>query len=391
MRMRAGLLAAALLLCGCGTNGAPKIPPALSVSPRCPIVRVLLGEAETVRISGEVEFALRSGEKTAKLKAGEEVVARVEGELVRVGDVAGKEGLVEAAFDGTLKVFGLHWRGALLLLPRGGKVRVINIVPMEAYLVGVVGQEMGGGFLPEALAAQAIAARTYALWMVRHPRHPDYHLTRTPDSQAYGGVEAESLPVRQAVRATAGRVLTFKGKIFPAFYHAVCGGRTSSAAFVFGNPVQGTTNRGLGPLDGGVDCTYCEDTAPKHRFLWSVRLTQKEALSLLKKAGYQAEKVEAILPAESDDAGRHKAIIFKTDRGDFRISVARMRRLLKNDLLSSLFSIKQEGGDFVIEGRGWGHGVGMCQWGAEGMARLSFSCAEILEFYYRNTTIKRMW
>lgn len=380
-----------LVFFGCGSNGTPIVPPAIAPSSECPLVRVLLGEGENVTISAEVEFCAESDGKAEKFKAGEVVSARVVGEDVYVGGISGRRVVIKAAFDGTIEVFNRHWRGQLLLLPRKGVVRVVNIVPMESYLAGVVGMEMGKGFMPEALAAQAIVARTYALWMIQHPKDKDFHLTRTPATQAYGGVEAESEPVRLAVRVTSGLVLTFKKKVFPAFYHAICGGRTSSAAFVFGNPVYGVTEKGLGPLDGGVECTYCETTSPPHRFSFRLHLTKKEVVSLLKNEGYSVEKVSEMVPVESDSAGRHKAVLFRTDKGEIRVSVAKLRRLLRYRLHSALFSIKKENDSFLLEGHGWGHGVGMCQWGAEGMARLGFSCAEILEFYYRNTEIKRFW
>lgn len=376
---------------GCGSSGIPRIPPALSVRPCCPVVRVLLGEAEKVEITGEVEFAAVCGRKRQKFSGGQKVVAFVKDGNVVVGNLTGQRIVLEGAFDGTLKVFGLHWRGRLILLPAGEKVRVINEVAVESYLVGVVGSEMGAGFSPEALAAQAIAARTYALWMMQRRKNRQFHLTRRPDTQAYGGVEAESPKVRQAVRATAGFVLTYKGKIFPAFYHAICGGMTSSAAFVFGNHVYGTTPDGDGPLDGGVICTFCDETAPPHRRNWSLLLTQSDAVSLLRKVGHSVGQVNDIIPADSDSAQRHRAVIFRTDKGDIKMSTATLRRLLSYRLHSCLFSVCKKGKDFLITGRGWGHGVGLCQWGAEGMARLSYSCAQILQTYYPNSKLKRLW
>ncbi len=376
---------------GCGSSGIPKVPPTLSVSPNCPVVKVLLGEADKVEITGEVEFVAVCGGKRQKFRGGQKVVASAKEGNVVLGSLTGERVVVEGAFDGTLKVFGLHWRGKLVLVAAGVKVRVINEVAVESYLVGVVGREMGAGFSPEALAAQAIAARTYALWMMRRRRNRQFHLTRRPNTQAYGGVEAESPSVRQAVRATSGLVLTYKGKIFPAFYHAICGGMTSSAAFVFGSPVYGTTPDGDGPLDGGVICTFCDETAPPHRLHWTLLLTQNDAVNLLEKAGHRVGQVNDIIPTDSDSAQRHRTVIFRTDKGDIKMSTATLRRLLSYRLHSSLFSVRKKGKDFVITGRGWGHGVGLCQWGAEGMARLTYSCAQILQTYYPNSKLKRLW
>ena len=354
-------------------------------------MKVLLGEADKVEITGEVEFVAISGGKHQKFRGGQKVVASVKEGNVVFGNLTGKRVVLEGAFDGTLKVFGLHWRGKLVLLAAEGKVRVINEVAVESYLVGVVGREMGAGFSPEALAAQAIAARTYALWMMRRRRNRQFHLTCRPNTQAYGGVEAESPSVRQAVRATSGLVLTYKGKIFPAFYHAICGGMTSSAAFVFGSPVYGTTPNGDGPLDGGVICTFCDETAPPHRLHWTLLLTQNEAVNLLEKAGHRVGRVNDIVPTDSDSAQRHRAVIFRTDKGDIKMPTTTLRRLLSYRLHSCLFSIRRKGKDFLITGRGWGHGVGLCQWGAEGMARLTYSCAQILQTYYPNSKLKRLW
>ncbi|NBT59044.1 SpoIID/LytB domain-containing protein, partial [bacterium] len=140
-------------------------------------------------------------------------------------------------------------RGALKWTRNGQMFSVVNYLGLDDYLLGTLGSEMSPSWEIEALKAQAVASRTYALYMIKHPKHSDYDLERSTQDQVYGGVEAEHPRVREAIQATSGEVLSFKDQPIKAFFHSRCGGSTETPGFVW-NHHQGYPQK-------KVACPYC--------------------------------------------------------------------------------------------------------------------------------------
>jgi stage II sporulation protein D len=274
-----------------------------------------------------------------------------------------------------------------VLAPRAGAEERIRVLVsaesrevlelrLEDYVAGVVGGEMPASFPPEALKAQAVAARSYAL-------------TRKIDAQAAGrawdigtGVLAQVFarkPAAEALaaaEATAGEVLAIGMEPVEAYFHASCGGRTEGGLAALGRDL---------PYLASVECGRCGQ-APGAR--WSVRVGARELGDAAGLAGpATAARVQARTPT-----GRAETV--GVQAGDRRVSLAAVdlrQRLGFSRLPSLAFEVRAVAGGFVFDGRGQGHGAGLCQWGAAGLAREGKTYREILLHYYPGTEVLRMY
>jgi stage II sporulation protein D len=248
---------------------------------------------------------------------------------------------------------------------------------LEDYVAGVVAGEMPGSFPPEALKAQAVAARSYAL-------------TRKIEAQAAGrewdigaGVLAQVLSrtpgpaARAAAAATEGEVLVVAMEPVEAYFHAACGGRTEGGLAALGRDL---------PYLSAVACGRCED-APRVR--WSVHV---EARELAAAAGLRGAATGARVAARSPTGRAEKVEVRVGERRAVLAATDLRQRLGFSRLPSLAFEIRGGGADgFALEGRGRGHGAGLCQWGAAGLAREGKGYREILLRYYPGTEVERMY
>ncbi len=308
---------------------------------------------------------------------------------------------------------GQDYRGKLkLILNRDGKTfDAINLVPLEPYLAGVVGAEMPNYWEPQALLAQAIAARTYCLYVKNRfgvNRHWD--VSQTQANQVYGGIGAESARTWDAVSSTHGKVLMAKGPhtasrvdpslmdrgLLPAYYSSVCGGHTADSQDAFGDP--GQTQDFASSLKG-VPCPYCKEVAKLSLFFWPMVQFDRETVTRQLVNRYPGlatlGEIRELHVAERRDYGRFSratrvklvGATGRTDtlRGeDLRLTLDPTGRKVR----STVCQIVPWGNGWAfLSGRGWGHGVGMCQYGAEGMARSGSDAEAILQYYYPGSEI----
>ena len=296
---------------------------------------------------------------------------------------------------------GNDYRGKLKLIvnPDGSSFDVINLVPPEPYLAGVVGAEMPGYWEPEALKAQAITARTYCFYIkTRFGTNREWDMKQTAAHQVYRGLNAESAQIWQAVNETEGQVITCKQsggleEIFPAYYSSTCGGHTENSKNVFGDSFE--------PLIG-VPCPYCQDVAKPKFFFWPMiqfdetDVTDRllERYSKLKQLG----EITNVTVAGQSDYGEFSRLtkvklLGSTGKSDFlraedfRLAIDPTGRKLRSTICQI---IKLSDKWAFFSGRGWGHGVGMCQCGAQGMARDGKNTRQILSYYYPNSKILKM-
>jgi stage II sporulation protein D len=300
-----------------------------------------------------------------------------------------------------LRVNGEDFRGqvAVVLSVDANSFDVINSLSLEPYLAGVIGAEMPAYWEAEALKAQAIAARTYCLYIKnRFGGGREWDVRRTQAHQAYNGVRAESARIWDAVNKTRGQVCVCdqggRLAIFPAYYSSTCGGHTENSENVFGDS--------FGPLKG-VACPYCREVAKAKSFLWPMARYDKAEVSerlLQRYAGLaELEAIEDIRVAAQTDYDSFARItnvrLVGTNgkknsvRGeDLRLAIDPSGAVIK----SAIFKIECIDGDWTfMGGRGYGHGVGMCQCGAEGMAREGKTAGEILSYYYPGSRIGRIY
>ena len=273
---------------------------------------------------------------------------------------------------------GRVFRGTVDIIRKDNmKLMVINKVPLEEYLYGVLYNEISHRWPIEAIKAQAIAARTFALYQARQNKLQDYDLTNDIYSQVYSGAASERWTTTRAATLTRGQVLTFKGDIFPAYYHATCGGYTEDASNLWAVD--------LPPLKG-VDCLFCKQSP---HYKWEKSIPLADLQKKLNDNGYKTGKIKSVSVLGKNKSGRVDKIEIKDDAGASSVLTAKdFRQMLgPNELRSTAFELIIKGNELIINGTGWGHGVGMCQWGAKGQAERGKRADEILKYYYPGAEI----
>lgn len=262
-----------------------------------------------------------------------------------------------------------------------GFLVTINWVRMDDYLKAVLPVEIPSRFHPDALKAQAVAARSFTFRRLNRHRDNGYDLCDSEHCQLYGGVRAEHPATSQAVEATVGEVLWYNGRVFEALYCGNCGGHTAP------NEQVGVGTVALEPLRGVLDWDeqagryYC-DIAPNPR--WRLTLSPDE----LQRAFPDAGRPRALRVVERAISGHVARLALEGDRATVEIRGALFRqRLGMTRVKSLLFTIEPDGNGWRIAGRGVGHGVGLCQWGAQGRALAGQDYRAILQAYYPGTQL----
>lgn len=257
---------------------------------------------------------------------------------------------------------------------------VISTVPVEQYLYSVVSREMPRSWPDAALQAQAIAARTYVLQRSNPKR--DYDVVTSESDQVYTGTDAESEATTAAVNASAGKVLRYNNAFATIAYSSCCGGHTEAAADAWSGGSKATYLR-------GVSCPNCTES-PWYR--WSNSFVLDHVNAALGNRIASLGGVDAIEIGDRDASGRARFVNVSGPLGEARINAADFRRALgTRDIPSVLLqriSIDDDAPGVrkvTVEGAGLGHGVGLCQWGARGMARNDASAEDILTFYFPGT------
>lgn len=283
-------------------------------------------------------------------------------------------------FAGSTAVFvnGKPYRGVAEATPGEKGVLVVNELPLEEYLVGLINCEISSAWPIEAVKAQAVIARTYALNRKQARSGSFYHLESSVIDQVYDGCEIEDSRARRGVSDTAGQVLSYRGHVIQAFYHSNCGGRTEASEHVWGKHL---------PYLNGVDCRYCL-TSPSSS--WDLKIALPELEERLKTAGHKVSGLTDIRPGPRNSRGRLKHVVVVASRGDLTLTGDQFRKAVGYGVVKSTnFTVKVENGDASFSGLGNGHGVGLCQWGAKQRALDGFGYDEILSYYYPGTSLRK--
>jgi len=260
-------------------------------------------------------------------------------------------------------------RGDIVVRPVRGRLQLINVLPLEEYLGAVLGGEMPASFPLEALKAQAVAARTYAVQKKLSSLGEPYYLGSSVLSQVYAGISREDPRTRQAVEATRGMLLTYELQPIEAYFHASCGGRTESGSDALGRAL---------PYLKPVDCP-CGKLKRSH---WSLKVSRD---TLEKALGGSAGSLEVL---SRTSTGRVRRI----EVGTHRMDAATFRAKLGYSEVKSLsFTVEKEGEGYLLRGKGYGHGAGMCQWGAKLFADEGWTYQRILAHYYPGTALQKLY
>lgn len=279
--------------------------------------------------------------------------------------------------DGLIGVNNKLYRGRIELRANAStpQLAVINVVPMEDYLLSVVPAEMPGSWPLESLKAQAIAARSYAVANIGKHAAEGYDVDSTVNDQVYGGVEPETENSNLAVAQTEGLVLKHQDKVVSAFFHSAGGGCTELAEHVWGRPVP--------YLKSVADY---DDRSP--HFSWTRQFPVSAADECLKKSGKDVGMLLSVMPLVRSASGRLKSAMLIGTNGPVIVSGEELRRIFS--LPSSLFNACIDNDCYVFAGRGFGHGLGMSQWGAKSLAEQGYNAAQILSYYYKEVSIDQL-
>ncbi len=339
-------------------------------------IKILIGETQNnvpVKASGPFTVKDLNGGKKYKLTKGGTFKVSRQGKEISAGTVKSSEGIeiTLKSKDDFFTFKGNTYDGKLLLLAGSKGVNIIEETDLESYLCGVLPYEMSYSWPVEALKAQAVAARTYTLKTLEDKKMKDFDLYSDVRSQMYKGSVKTYDSVKEAVEGTKGEVLKYKDELFYTYYHANCGGHTDAMPGAK-DPIK--------PLQG-AKCGYCKESKSAH---WSTTLSKETINSFLKSNGIKGNLKKIKIGAKFK-SGRAKTLHIITDKqkvyvgcNDFRISVGSTK-------FKSCFVTDIDGLSF--EGKGYGHGAGMCQDGAKGMALDDKNYKEILETFYPSSDL----
>jgi stage II sporulation protein D len=347
----------------------------------------------------------------APLTLGDTVITPAADGLLAAGHPLPSGTHLEASDGGPLRLAVLDaehhgkaraYRGGCTLSTHGdGRLTVVNTVDLEDYLRGVVPLEIGSHAPPAALAAQAVAARSYALARRGDGTRAecDFDVAGT---QSYGGREAESAATDAAVAGTAGQVLMAEDRIVEAAYHACCGGVTAAPEEAWGSPEVGlsavldTRDGGAPHFDESALRAWLRTTPdawcaghPLFRWTRTVSLADLLARAAAWLKGHRPSAhvgtLRAVSVTKRGPSGRATELLLHGDAGDAKVTGDRLRWVFGDGdraLPSTLMTLESEGDCITVRGAGYGHGVGMCQAGAVAMARAGRSASTILAHYY---------
>jgi stage II sporulation protein D len=407
------------------------VPVPLQVEARAPEpqVRVLLQEASSLELdAGNASLRIGDGQGRTllELPPGERLELRRSGAALEARVAAGPSGpprrvslpLRQALIDvapargdeALLSLQQRRYRGSLLVRPDGDQLQAINVIDVESYLPSVVGSEMPPSWPQAALRAQAVAARTYALRQ-RQPDSP-FDLKATVSSQVYKGVEAETPSTREAVRSTRSQVIVHGTDLINAVFHSSSGGITENSGEIWRQQ-----------LPYLVSVPDFDEASPVHA--WQLRIPPDKLVAAFREIG-GAVRID-VLATTSSGRIRQARVIGPTGALVLSGPELRQRLGLRSTLASFSFEPPPQSFAFppplpslpgvftpagmeslaaglqqapwlapraavapvlVVNGRGFGHGVGMSQWGAYGLALRGEDYREILQHYYQGVQIR---
>lgn len=334
---------------------------------------------------------------------------------------------IKAKNNDLLEVLGKKYRGSLVFIKDNQKIKVINILSLEEYLYGVVPSEMPASWPKESLKAQAICARTYAKKQMILNKDLAYDLIDQVSSQRYKGYDGENENTNKSVDLTRGLYLKYKGDYIDAFYHSCSGGYTESGENIWIESRDYLKS---------IEDPYSLNT-PKTK--WKYNTTLLELETILNEKGYTVGRIKSIEPIKFSDSKRVLELKISGTAGIQIFKKEEIRKVLGYDRIPSIWytitrnepiyvletknsksvqidlksiylidgnqnkisakntlaiqtkdgikSMSNGGNDLIIEGNGYGHGVGLSQWGAKNMATNGFTYDQILKFYYRNVNL----
>lgn len=373
---------------------------AIASIPSVPTVRVMVEREKGIRVEGfDVVISdatadrtiLRNSSKAAlpmkcSLGSGIQIYSKANhGNKPEVLKVKGP--IKVESLGGFLRIDGKQFRDALYVYSFNGDCIVVNHLDIEKYVAGLLHSEMNANWNIETLKAQAVAARTYAIFQMREAStakfkssKPPFDLDSSVKDQVYEGANQERYKAISAVNETKGMILTYENEPIKAFYHSTCGGRTEKAEKVWGKKI---------PYISSVTCGFCNSSP---RYKWSYEISTAQLSEKLRKLKLIQGEIKSFGELKKNSLGRIDQVTVFTDSGEYKISGVKLRDTMgSTNIMSTDFKIASSSGVVVFAGNGSGHGVGMCQWGAKSMGEKGKSYSEILSHYYPKAKLTKLF
>ncbi|MBM7582463.1 stage II sporulation protein D [Caldicoprobacter guelmensis] len=262
----------------------------------------------------------------------------------------------------------------------------VQEMPFEEYVAGVVGGEIKNDWPMEAIKAQAIIARTFVLKFIKDKGHSKYgnaHISTDIEEAQAWNMEAVNERIKKAVAETRGQVIVYNGDYVNAWFHSNAGGKTATAveglAYKEGNP----------PYIQVVSSPDDSSVIPPDEKSWSAEFSKQEVIKAVKQMGKQIDDFSSIKIGRRGPSGRAIEIVLDStpvSAPDLRIALGSTR--MKSTLLDE---VRLNGDQVIFKGRGYGHGVGMSQWGAYSMAKRGKKAEDIIKHYFKGVQIVKLW
>lgn len=341
-------------------------------------VRVLLAQGDAAQ-THEWQFVTQKKSFLCKLS---------QGTLSCNGKKLDKTALRISSTDNRCSYLDNVYAGDIALIVSGGSWYIINNIALEDYVYSVIRSEGWPGWPLEVNKVFAIMVRTYAVHKIMLAKSkksngpkaatPLFDIKATNIHQTYKGVH-DFEHLHQAVKETEGLILSYNKQPIVAMYDSCCGG-------VIPAHLSGFDFKSNPYLARSYPCTYCTECK---LYTWKVVYSADLLTTLLQSEIPGLKHIKDIRVLDADKAGKVSDVTVKTQRGNKKISGKTLYRICK-DVRSFCYTIKKDGNTFVFQGRGFGHHLGVCQWGVRGMVKNGFVCADILNYYYPGTELMKL-
>ena len=363
---------------------------------------------QKLAFSAKHGLVITAGDKRLECGAGEVFTVLPDHELFQKGTlrIEGKEATDKITIKNLKRGYGTpSYRGGFELFTTAEGIVAVNELLLEEYLYAVVPSEMPASYEPEALCCQAICARSYAYCQMQTYGYPEYkaHVDDSTSYQVYGNSKEQKSTI-QAVNDTAGRKLTYQGRVIKTYYYSTsCGKSTSIEAWGTKLTNKNQYLKGVAICD--AEGNAYEEDLPWYR--WKAVVPQKTLSDLIElNTGVEIGSLEDITITKKGTGGVALQIVAKGSTGSVTVDTENKIRsalggsgyqiekqdgnIIKSTKLlpSAFFTIAKKDGNYIIEGGGYGHGIGMSQNGANEMAKAGETYEEILQFFYPGTEVK---
>ncbi|MCX8093960.1 MAG: SpoIID/LytB domain-containing protein [Candidatus Goldbacteria bacterium] len=286
---------------------------------------------------------------------------------------------IELVSDDFIEFNSRKYRGNIGIVLLNNEILIINKVKLDHYLYGVLPSEVIPNWHKECLKAQSVAARTFAIYNKLNSKSPYYDLDANVLSQVYKGVNVETKKTNEAIDETTDEIITYNGEVIQAYFHSNSGGKTASSEEIWGGKLEYLKSK---------DDEYCKK---EKNYRWNITFSSEKISELLKKNKIIIGEIYDIKIMERGESGRIKFLKIYGSSGTITIKGKDFRNFIgENDIKSTNFTITKNNNNFIFDGYGWGHGVGLSQESAKSMAENGWDYKKILKYFYSGVDITKV-